>query len=183
MFRAKHAHPEGTRYAPSRSHVYSDLEVRQIDDHQGVGVFAAEDIVSGTIVAIDGGLVLDSVADFPPQRRYAALIAEGVFLAPHDLDNPDVVSHLNHSCAANLARIGGLVYVAKTDIRDGEHLTVDYAPFVAGTADWRMDCHCGSAACRRVISGDDWQDPGLARSLWTEWLPYIQRRILSLHQR
>src|SRR5687768_8892667 len=126
MFRARYVHPRGADYAPRCPHVFTAIELRPIFGDAGQGVFAAESIAAGSVVAIDGGLVLDSVADFARGRRYAALIGEGVFVAPHDLDDPDVMSRLNHSCAANLARIGGLVYTAKVDIRDGEQLSVDY---------------------------------------------------------
>jgi uncharacterized protein len=35
-------------------------------------------------------------------------------------------------------------------------LTVDYASQTTEPT-FRMDCHCGAANCRRVITGNDWR--------------------------
>ena len=86
---------------------------------------------------------------------------------------------MNHSCASNVARLGGLVFVAKTKIEIGEQLTVDYAPLISGVPGWTMDCVCDAITCRRLISGDDWNNRELAKALWPEWLPFIQKRILA----
>lgn len=176
MWRPPHVHPQGADYAPQRPRIFAALEVREHDVH-GNGVFAGEEIAPGAVVAVDGGLVLDSLAGIPPGRRYAVLLAEGLFLAPRDYDDLEPVWYFNHSCRSNLARLGGLVYAAKRTIAPGEELTLDYAPLVAGFAGWRMECACGSAGCRRTITAEDWRRPDLARELWAEWLPHIQRRI------
>lgn len=178
-FQPKHVHPEGARYAPSNAHVFAAVEVRTIGAGVEKGVFAAEPIAADAVVAVDGGLVLDSIEDIPSDRRYAVLIGEGIYLAPPDYDNLDPVWYFNHSCRSNVARLGGLVYLAKTGIAVGEQLTLDYAPLVAGTPGWRMVCHCSSVSCRGAITGDDWKDPHLAGDLWREWLPSIQRQIID----
>jgi hypothetical protein len=174
----------GAEIAPSRSRVFVATERRAVDPRVGDGVFAREPLPAGTVLGVDGGVVLTSSAAVPPAGvPYVAMIAEGLYLAPADLELPDALCLLNHSCEPNVARLGGLVYVAKRDIAVGETLTIDYAPIVSGHAGWRMTCHCGAASCRGEIREDDWRDAALARRLWAEWLPHVQRRILDAHRR
>lgn len=165
-------------FVPSSPQEFFKTEVRTVD--QGYfGVFAIEQIPQGAIIGIDGGTVVSSVEDVPPEKRYAVLITEGLFLAPNDYEHLENFWYLNHSCTANVARIGGLVFVAKKMITIGEQLTIDYAPLIAGVPQWTMDCLCKAPSCRGRISGEDWRDPKIADHLWHEWLPFIQKRILA----
>jgi hypothetical protein len=175
---SRHEHPHGAWLAPERPRIFAALEIRP-DHNGGLGVFAGAPIAAGAVVAVDGGVVLESIADLPAGKRYAVMIGEDLFLAPRDYDELEAVWYFNHSCHSNLARLGGLVYSAKRGIRAGEELTLDYACLVAGFPDWRMACSCGAEGCRHEITSEDWRRPELARALWPEWLPHVQRRILG----
>lgn len=168
-------HPRGTDYAPNQPHFFVQVR-RQKVAFSGEGLFVDQDIKTGTVIATDGGLVVTSVEGAP--KEYCAIIGPDLFLAPHNFDDPEDVCFINHSCNPNLARIGGLVYVAKKDIQAGSQLTLDYAPLVAGAAEWQMECLCGEPCCRKIITNNDWRDPVIAEQLWAEWLPHIQKDIL-----
>lgn len=174
-FKSKFKVPNSEALAPAEAVIYVPLEVRS-DSKGEKGVFAMEAMVKGTVVGRDGGTVVTSTED-APRRNVAVLIDENLLLAPADYDNLESLWFLNHSCDSNLARIGGLVYVTKRDIAAGEELTIDYAPLISEHGEWRMNCECGAPGCRKVITGRDWQKPELQKSLWSEWLPFIQRKI------
>ena len=176
MDRTKYEMNDSENYAPRTSTCYFDVEVRS--DTQGErGIFAREFVPAGAVVARDGGRVVTSIEDVLSDRNYVALIGEGLWLAPLDAENLESIFYLNHSCESNVARIGGLVYVAKRDIEPGQQLTIDYAPLVSDFKGWKLICQCGSEVCRKVITSLDWMEPRLARELWTEWLPYVQKKI------
>jgi len=74
--------------------------------------------------------------------------------------------YLNHSCEPNCAVSidddNRATLFALEDIPAGAELGFDYS--TTSTDDlgtWRMDCTCGSASCRRVISGCQYLDPSL----------------------
>ena len=164
--------------APSVSASYFHIEVKTISEGFN-GVFAGEFIPRGATIARDGGVVVSSIEDVLSDKNYVALIDDGLWLAPRDYEQLEPIFFLNHSCESNVARYGGLVYVAKRDIAPGEQVTIDYAPLISGFRDWKMKCLCGSPVCRGDITSQDWQVPAVAEQLWMEWLPFIQRKILT----
>lgn len=178
MQESKYICIDGPRSAPTHTESYYSLEVRKTLRGDS-GLFTLEDIRSGATVGHDGGEVVSSVEDVPPHLRYAVLISADRFLAPRNYHQLDSFWFLNHSCEANIARIGGLIFVAKRDIAAGEELTIDYSPLIAGVKDWVMECQCTALSCRGHIRGEDWTHAELAKSLWLEWLPHIQKRILQ----
>jgi hypothetical protein len=172
-----HVHPDGAIYAPKHTHLFVKVQRKKM--LTGYGLFAGQDIVKGAIIAKAGGLVVTSIADFPKNFNYAVLIAPKLYVAPYSFDKLEDIWFLNHSCNSNMARVGGLIYFAKRGIQAGEQLTVDYAPMVAGEENWHMECLCAQPNCRKLITGDDWKQPAVAKDLWIEWLPHIQNHILK----
>src|SRR6516165_3310796 len=65
----------------------------------------------------------------------------------------------NHSCEPNIGVQGQIVFVAMRDIAAGEELTHDWA--TTDDEDYRMECRCGAATCRKIVTGKDWQKPEL----------------------
>ncbi|MBF0104298.1 MAG: SET domain-containing protein [Deltaproteobacteria bacterium] len=179
-FIPKHIVADGVRFAPTEIKEYYHLEVKTRDTHSAhQGLFTTQDIKKGAIVARDGGRVLSSCEDMPPGHRYAVFIDENLFLYPAHSEPFDNLAYFNHSCSSNIARIGGLIYMAKVDIYSGDELFLDYAPLIAGDAIWEMKCHCASPNCRQIITHEDWKIAAVAKDLWTEWLPHIQKKILA----
>lgn len=163
---------------PAEPKVFCKIEVR-FGSNGSRGVIAAERILRGSTLFRDGGVVVSSIEDVFPDLKYAVLIDDGIWLAPKDYDNMDATCFINHSCNSNVARIGGITYVAKRDIEIGDELTIDYATLTTDFEGWTLECECGQANCRKVITSKDYLDPHLAESLWIEWLPYVQRKILA----
>lgn len=62
-----------------------------------------------------------------------------------------------------------------SDIPGGAELTIDYA-MIDGDPSERMDCACGAANCRKVITGNDWKLPNLQRRYARYFSRYIQDR-------
>jgi uncharacterized protein len=85
--------------------------------------------------------------------------------------------HLNHSCDPNLGLQGQIVFVAFRDIAAGEELTIDYA--MTDDEPYEMECQCGSATCRKLITGADWQKPELQKKYDGYFSWFIQRRLYS----
>ena len=158
---------------------YFKVGVRKITERYSAA-YADENISKGSIVIREGGILVSSVEDVPEDMRYAVLIDENIFLAPSHYPPKETGWYINHSCSPSLKRIGGLIYIANRDIKQNEELTVDYAPLIAGVLNWEMSCECGSENCRKKITSLDWKNKVIAQSLYSEWLPFIQRKIHEL---
>lgn len=158
---------------------YFNIGIKKVTENYSAAI-ANEDISKGSVVIREGGILVTSVEDVPENMRYSVLIDENLFLAPSHYPPKETGWYINHSCDPSLKRIGGLIYVAGRDIKQNEELTVDYAPLIAGVTDWEMICECGSEKCRKKIKSSDWRDQSIAKSLYIEWLPFIQRKINEL---
>jgi hypothetical protein len=82
---------------------------------------------------------------------------------------------LNHSCDANLGIRGEITLVAMRDIRMDEELTHDWA--MTDSDDYTVECKCGSATCRKVLTGKDWQRPELQARYAGYFSTYLARKI------
>lgn len=141
---------------------------------------AVEAIAAGEVVAVKGGHIVDgaAVAGLPGAIRDSAFqIAAGCFLAALTHDEFDgVMMRVNHSCEPNVGMGGNVLLVSMRDIAAGEELTIDYALFLADPG-FAMECRCGAAACRGVLTGTDWMRPDLRErySGWFSW--WLQQQI------
>jgi hypothetical protein len=84
----------------------------------------------------------------------------------------------NHGCDPNLWWVGPYALATRRDIAAGEELTNDYATSTAA-AEFAMACRCGSALCRRTVTGDDWRLPELQRRYGDHWTPALLTLIRS----
>jgi SET domain-containing protein len=145
----------------------------------GTGLFAKAAIAAGEIVAIKGGHIVT-------RQRWAALepelgpaeiqISDDLVIAPATREEREgSMLYTNHSCEPNIALQGQIVFVAMRDIAAGEELTHDWA--TTDDLDYEMECRCGAAACRGVITGKDWTKPEL-RAKYAGWFCwFLQRKI------
>jgi SET domain-containing protein len=141
----------------------------------GRGLFARSPIEAGEIVIRLGGEVLtDDELSNRALGKYSALsIGDHLNLL---LDDGSPVTLGNHSCDANLWMADEVTLVAKRRIASGDEITVDYATHTADLA-WSMTCRCGSPACRRVITSDDWQRRDVQQRYAGHFSPFLNRRI------
>lgn len=144
----------------------------------GRGVFATAPIDRGEVVAVKVGHVVQTkevqrltteIGDFSLQ------IHDDFFLSPRTADEvDDTVIMINHSCEANVG-FEGVTYVAIRNIEQDEELCHDYA--MMRTAPYRLDCLCGAASCRGVVTHNDWALPEVQERYGRWFMPHILRRI------
>lgn len=145
------------------SYLSPRVEKRDSATH-GRGLFARQAIAKDEPVAVRGGYVMPTSAwaDLESEVGDAAEIhvADGLVLAPsRAAECEGAMMHLNHSCEPNVGVEGQIVFVAMRPIEPGEELCMDYA--MMDDHDQSMTCRCGTARCRGVIHGRDWQRPEL----------------------
>ena len=88
---------------------------------------------------------------------------------------------MNHSCDPNVWMLDEVTLAARRKIQQGEGLTGDYAM-------WEVDeeevkpwvCRCGSANCRKTITGRDWRRRDLQEEYGNHFSPFINRRIAAM---
>jgi len=168
------------------THRSQKTEVRASEIH-GLGLFAKVEIAAGEIVAVKGGYILSQQIwrNVEPALGSAEIqVADDLFIAPsNDTERDGCMVYSNHSCEPNIAIQGQIVFVAMRTISPGEELTHDWA--TTDDLDYQMECRCGSAACRKIITGKDWMKPELQTKYAGWFCGFIQRKIdaLSLSQR
>lgn len=155
---------------------------------QGGGMFAREPISAGEIVAIVGGTVMtedEFQAYVLTTPRYNATQLGEHFHLVDLIQTPETVAgSINHSCDSNLWLQDEVTIVARRAIAPGEELTLDYA-LTTVEPDWQLDqpCQCGTPACRRIITGNDWQLPDVQHRYHGHFAPFINERIRKSKQR
>jgi len=146
----------------------------------GGGAIATEAIRAGETIAVFGGFAVDraTLDTFPAARRVRSIqIDDELYLLSGETSEPG--DRVNHSCTPNCGMMGNIVVAAMRDIEPGEELTFDYAMSDGSDYD-EFDCHCGAAACRGRITGNDWMLPELQRAYRGWFSPYLARRIARL---
>ena len=118
-----------------------------------------EPIGKGEIVFIKGGYVFnrETLHEVSASLGPAEIqVAEGLFIGPlSEEEREGSMVFSNHSCDPNIGVRGQIVFVAMRDIEAGEELTHDWA--TTDDDDYRIECNCGAANCRMILTGQDWQ--------------------------
>lgn len=160
------------------SYLSPKIEVREAA-RKGLGLFAVATISRGETLAGWGGQVM-ARADFDRQsehrRTHALQIDDDLYMVGPE--EPDPADLANHSCEPNAGVVGNVLLVAMTDIVPGEEVCFDYA--MADTDDYdEFVCECGTASCRRLVTGGDWRIPELQQRYRGYLSSYIERRIAA----
>jgi hypothetical protein len=161
-----------------QSWLHPDAEARDTEA-KGIGVFATAPIGAGTTVAAFGGCAVDAdeLHDLGDDvTEHAIQIDDNLFLA--SIPPFDPADHVNHSCDPTCGLVGAVLLVTRRDVAAGDELCFDYA--MSDSADYdEFDCSCGTALCRGVVRGTDWQRPEL-QARYAGWFSsYLERRIGS----
>lgn len=156
-------------------------EIRESRIH-GRGLFATADITKDEIVAVKGGRIVDRKTlreKIMPQLGPVEIqIDDDLFIAPvTDEERELSMLYSNHSCDANLGMHGEITFVAMRDIRAGEELTHDWA--TTDDDDYSVECKCGAANCRKIVTGKDWQRPELQKRYAGYFSVYLARKIAA----
>ena len=146
---------------------------------KGLGIFATAPIARGETVAGFGGQVFGR-QDFDrldaDRRTHSIQIDTDLYLvSPPELEPAD---YANHSCEPNAGLLGNVLVVAITDIAAGEEICFDYAMCDAADYD-EFVCECGTARCRRLVTGADWKRPELQVRYAGYFSSYLARRIAA----
>ena len=145
----------------------------------GLGVFAREPVAAGEIVAVKAGHIVhrDEVVRLTAEIGDQSLqIHDDLYLSPRTADEVDETSiRINHSCDANVGFRGQVLYVAIRDIEVDEELCHDYA--MDRTDDYRLECACGTLACRGTVTGEDWRLPEVQARYEGFFVEYVAEKI------
>ena len=145
----------------------------------GLGVFAREPVAAGEIVAVKAGRIVhrDEVVRLTAEIGDQSLqIHDDLYLSPRTADEVDETSiRINHSCNANVGFQGQVLYVAIRDIEVDEELCHDYA--MDRTDDYRLECACGTLACRGTVTGEDWRLPEVQARYEGFFVEYVADKI------
>lgn len=167
------------------SWVNPKIEVRDAGT-KGRGLFAAKPIKKGEVAVVQGGKVVENrEIDEPPlcDFRYDCFqIEDGFYICPaeRDADKKEGVFLMNHSCAPNCGVKGQATFVTMRDVEPNEELTYDYAMtdiYHEGAGWEEMRCSCGSANCRKTITGHDWKRADLQKKYKGYFSHYVRGAI------
>ena len=117
---------------------------------EGTGLFAGRAFDEGETVIVLSGTVIDDGELARLQRHSSLAIGEGVNLMQ---ENDDPARYGNHSCDPNLWLADEVTVVTRRPVKVGEELTIDYGTMTVLPC--QMECRCGAASCRGVVTGDD----------------------------
>lgn len=158
------------------------LEVRDSPIH-GKSLVARESIKADEVVIIWGGTPFTEAEIWAGKARKGSIAAvdEVVYLANPVDAPPNPEDFMNHSCDPNVWMRDEVTLVARRDIAANEELTADYAMWEA-SKDFVMpfECRCGSALCRKTITGMNGRLPELQQRYKDRFSPFINRRIEKL---
>jgi uncharacterized protein len=154
-------------------------EVRESRIH-GHGLFATAVIAKDEIVAVKGGHIVDRETlhrEITPRLGPVEIqIDDDLFIAPVTPEERErSMLYSNHSCDANVGMRGEITFVAMREIQSGEELTHDWV--MTDDDDYSVECNCGAANCRKVLTGKDWQQPALQQKYAGYFSRYLARKI------
>ena len=145
----------------------------------GRGLFAVAPVARGEVVCVKGGYIFDreKLKELQPRLGPAEIqIGEDLFIGPVvDGEREGAMIFSNHSCEPNIGVAGQIVFVALRDIAAGEELTHDWA--TTDDDDYELECRCGAASCRGVITGQDWRRKDLQEKYAGYFSSYLAEKI------
>ncbi len=144
------------------------------------GMIADDDISQDELVYIKGGHILTRDEFYASKiiNSYLPISDNYVIGAKTIEEEEEIKLYNNHSCSPNCGMRGDIVFVAINNIKKGEELVVDYA-FI-DNEDYRFRCNCGSADCRKIITGFDWQIESVQKKYNKKYFSaYVQSLISS----
>lgn len=150
---------------------------------EGRGLFARNDLDPGTVVIRLSGRLVSS-ADLAELIAATGTDPEAPYVDTISIEDDThlvisagtIVHYGNHSCDPTLWHVGPYDIATRRMVRAGEELTVDYGTNSAADG-FRMECSCGSATCRGIITSVDWRRAELQDRYGEHWTPVLRARI------
>jgi len=149
------------------------------------GLIARSPIKRGGVIVVMGGQIVDIATHNQIGRfaeNYGMDIAEDFSFCPKNEAELEMMPQcfINHSCEPNAGFLDQLRIVAIRDIGAGEEIAYDYAFLLYGNPrnryEFRIDCTCGSPACRRVITVHDWKIRELQEGYGRWFQPFLREK-------
>jgi SET domain-containing protein len=163
---------------PKLSYLSPKVIVQESPIH-GCGLFAREPMTKGEIICVKGGYIFtrQTLHSMPEWYKAAEIqVAADLFIGPLTEDEREgSMIFSNHSCEPNIGVQGQIVFVAMRDIESGEELTHDWA--TTDDDDYQVACNCGTANCRKILTGQDWQRRDLQEKYAGYFSWYLQKKI------
>lgn len=167
--------------AGEKSLSYLSPKVKIGPRFQGKGLFAIKEIESGEVI-IDftngpGQFVSTREADllYEQGNDYMIQVDDDLFFVASNEEEVEEADFVNHSCDPSCGIKGSLQIVARRPIQPQEEITIDYV--MCESSEYRMNCRCGAAQCRKVIIGDDWKRKELQRRYKGYFSEHLKRKI------
>lgn len=140
---------------------------------EGKGIFVSEAVKKGEkICRIEGEFIKRQIKSAKESKKFQNWIGMGhhLWLNP----NKTKYRYLNHSCDPSAAIVGRRTLVALRDLPEGEEVTFDYS-LTDHDLNWKMECHCGSEQCRKVIHPIFLLPPGVFKKHYPHIPKYFQK--------
>lgn len=164
------------------SWVHPHLKLQEAGE-KGMGTFVTAPIQKGEIVIVQGGRIIHGdmldLPEYEPYGYHCFQVRREFYICPIELSrrSADGVFDVNHSCEPTCGFKGEITMVAMRDLVPGDEITFDYVMTDIGTLEegWEdMPCLCGTATCRKTVTGRDWQIPALQDKYRGYFSPYVQ---------
>lgn len=166
------------------SWVSPKLEARR--GSTGCGIFCVSPIEEGEELIVWSGKVVDTntalkimETDF---KHYILQVGDGFYQIPI-FNEREPADFTNHSCHPNagFGKQSSIILSARLPIRLGDEITFDYAMCETDERLWEpMECQCGAAECRGLITANDWKRPDLWERYHGFWAPHVHRLVDNL---
>jgi len=151
----------------------------------GRGIFAHSPLEREEVVMVMGGRIVDiethnQIGEFA--EEYGMDISEEFSFCPSSDEELELMPQclLNHSCEPNAGFLDQLQIVAIRGIEPGEEILYDYAFLLFGNPNnqfsFRIDCRCGTDACREVITVNDWKIEALQKQYGPWFQPFLRAK-------
>ena len=162
----------------------------------GSGLYAVADIKANTIVwknrqngpaeLIYKHINIDDTKSFTPNEmmifiKYGYQISQTEFVSPLTQEEVDMdySNYWNHSCEPNCLPKDEDTWVAISDIKKGDEVTIDYVTFDNNPWECIDVCECNTISCRKKITNTDYKLKYLQEKYKNHFLPYISKLIAT----
>jgi hypothetical protein len=117
----------------------------------GKGLFASVDIPKNTVITLVSGRPMTFSETIELKERESHSLQVGI--DQYIMCEPPFI-YSNHSCEPNCGLTPNLEVIALRHIKQGEELLWDYSTSML-ERHWTMQCRCGSARCRNLVTDFD----------------------------
>lgn len=158
--------------------VHPKVTVR--DTHKiGLGLIATDLIPKGSTVILFGGKIMtwnEVLSLDPDMQDIPYQITDDLFFGIEFREDLGTGERINHSCNPNCGFTSEMKLVAIRDIYPGEDVTMDYATCTS-LESYMLECKCGEANCRGVVTGNDWKLLSIQERLGEYYQPYLKAKL------